>query len=294
MYGIIDIGSNTIRLSCYRVVEKQLIHIFHKKSMVGLAGYVNEKGCLSDQGIEKAAATLEDFKNIVMCVGLDRLYVIATASFRNVHNTKEIVESIEEKTGLQVDVLSGKQEAMYDFKGATYFTDSESGMVVDIGGGSTELVCYKGDKAETAISISIGSLNMFSKFVDGLFPTAEEEKKIREHVREALDPLGLKKQKLVLGVGGTNRACMKLYNEYYGLEADNTIMECDKITGMLAYMRAEEKVWMNRILKIIPDRIHTILPGMIVLDEIIRYYKCKKIQLSAWGVREGYMIEKVL
>lgn len=294
MYGIIDIGSNTIRLSCYRVVEKQLIHIFHKKNMVGLAGYVNEKNCLSEKGIQKAIATLEDFKNIVMCVGLDRLYIIATASFRNVHNTKEIVESIREKTGLEVDVLSGKQEAMYDFNGATYCTDSESGMVIDIGGGSTELVCYKDGKAEEALSIPIGSLNMFSKFVDGLFPTEEEEDNIRNHVRKELDLLGLKKQKFVLGVGGTNRACMKLYNDYYEYDTKNTVMECEKISHMLVQMRKEERAWRNRILKIVPDRIHTIIPGMIVLDEIDKYYKCKKIGLSAWGVREGYMIEKVL
>lgn len=294
MYGIIDIGSNTIRLSCYRVVEKQLIHVFHKKSMVGLAGYVNDKKCLSEKGIQKAIETLEDFQNIVMCVGLDKLYVIATASFRNVHNTTEIVNSIYKKTGIQVDVLSGKQEAMYDFNGATYCTDADDGMVVDIGGGSTELVCYKGRKAERAESISLGSLNMYSKFVDGLFPTEEEEMNIREYVKNELEQMDLKKQKLVLGVGGTNRACMKLYNDYYDFTAGNTFMECEKISQMLKQIRKEERVWMGRILKIIPDRIHTIIPGMIVLDEINNYYKCKEVQLSAWGVREGYMIEKVL
>lgn len=294
MYGIIDIGSNTIRLSCYRVVEKQLIHVFHKKSMVGLAGYVNDKKCLSEKGIQKAIDTLEDFKNIVMCVGLDKLYVIATASFRNVENTKEIVERIYNRTGIEVDVLSGKQEAMYDFKGATYGIDAEAGMVVDIGGGSTELVCYKDNKAEKAVSIAIGSLNMFSKFVEGLFPTDMEEERIRDYVKQELKELDFKKHKLVLGVGGTNRACAKLYNDYYSLAAGNTVMECEKIRHMLGQMRKEEGIWRNRILKIIPDRIHTIIPGMIVLDEINSCYKCKEVELSAWGVREGYMIEKVL
>lgn len=292
MYGIIDIGSNTMRLSCYRVVEKELIPTFHKKNMAGLAGYVDDDNCLSKKGIKRAIDTLEDFKKLIMCVGLDKLYVIATASIRNVDNTEKVVKEIFDKTGIEVEILSGKQEAMYDFQGATYCCDSESGLVVDIGGGSTELVCFDNHRVEDANSIPVGSLNCFSKFVDGLFPTEEEEEDIRAFVRKHLDKLKIGKQKIILGVGGTNRACMKLYNDYYDCESDNTIMESDKITELLQTIVGDEKTGMKRILKIVPDRIHTIIPGMIVIDEINQYCKCKKIQLSAGGVREGYMVEK--
>ncbi|MDD3362712.1 MAG: phosphatase [Hespellia sp.] len=292
MYGIIDIGSNTMRLSCYRVVEKELIPTFHKKNMAGLAGYVDDDNCLSKKGIKRAIDTLEDFKKLIMCVGLDKLYVIATASIRNVDNTEKVVKEIFDKTGIEVEILSGKQEAMYDFQGATYCCDSESGLVVDIGGGSTELVCFDDHRVEDANSIPVGSLNCFSKFVDGLFPTEEEEEDIRAFVRKHLDKLKIGKQKIILGVGGTNRACMKLYNDYYDCESDNTIMESDKITELLQTIVGDEKTGMKRILKIVPDRIHTIIPGMIVIDEINQYCKCKKIQLSAGGVREGYMVEK--
>lgn len=292
MYGIIDIGSNTMRLSCYRVVEKELIPTFHKKNMAGLAGYVDDDNCLSKKGIKRAIDTLEDFKKLIMCVGLDKLYVIATASIRNVDNTEKVVKEIFDKTGIEVEILSGKQEAMYDFQGATYCCDSESGLVVDIGGGSTELVCFDNHRVEDANSIPVGSLNCFSKFVDGLFPTEEEEEDIRAFVRKHLDKLKIAKQKIILGVGGTNRACMKLYNDYYDCESDNTIMESDKITELLQTIVGDEKTGMKRILKIVPDRIHTIIPGMIVIDEINQYCKCKKIQLSAGGVREGYMVEK--
>jgi exopolyphosphatase/guanosine-5'-triphosphate,3'-diphosphate pyrophosphatase len=294
MYGIIDIGSNTMRLSCYRVVEKQLIHVFHKKSMAGLAGYVDEKNNMTDAGVEKAIETLEDFKNIVMCIGLDKLYVIATASLRNVDNTDKILKKIADRTGIEIQILSGEQEAMYDYKGATYCTDTKNGMVVDIGGGSTELVCFKDDVAGTAVSLPIGSLNTFSKFVNGMFPTAKEEKNIREYVKAQLEKIDIKKQQKILGVGGTNRACMKLYNDYYNLSSTNSEMECDKIPELLEAISGGEKKDVNKILKIIPDRIHTIIPGMLILDEIQKYYKCKSIKLSTWGVREGYMIEKVL
>lgn len=294
MYGIIDIGSNTMRLSCYRVADRELLPAFHKKAMAGLAGYVDNEGCLSEKGIKKAIEILEDFKNIVMCVGLDAVYIIATASFRNVENTEKIVEEIFQATGLRVQVLSGKEEALYDFIGASYYMASDDGMVVDIGGGSTELVCFQRKEAGKAVSVPIGSLNMFSRVVHGLFPEKEEEMEIRRRMEKELSQLDIERQKLILGVGGTNRACLKLYNDYYDLSPENTQMECSQMKELLENIGEGKKIGMKRILKIVPDRIHTILPGMIILDEIMTCYKSKKVQISAWGVREGYMIERVL
>lgn len=294
MYGIIDIGSNTMRLSCYRVVDRSLVTIFHKKSTAGLAGYVDENKNLSKEGIDKAIKTLKDFQKIVMCVGLDNLYVIATASFRNVENTEEIITQIFQETGLNVRVLSGEEEAICDFNGARYNDRLEEGMVVDIGGGSTELVPFSGDNVKRAVSIPLGSLNLFSKCVEDLFPDKSEEMAIRARVRRELDKLDIEAKREILGVGGSNRSCLKLYNDYYKLEDSNREMDCEKIHEMLQDFCNNHKKVMKRILKLVPDRIHTVIPGMLVLDEIISYYKCRKVKVSNWGVREGYMIGKVL
>lgn len=294
MYGIIDIGSNTMRLSCYRVVDRSLISVFHKKAMAGLAGYVDERKNLSQEGIQKAISTLNDFQKIIMCVGLDNLYVIATASFRNVENTEEIVDQILAATGMNVQVLSGEQEAIYDFNGARYKDHMEDGLVVDIGGGSTELVPFSGDHVSHAASIPLGSLNLFSKCVEGLFPTKEEEQMIRNRIQKELDKLDLEPKKEILGVGGSNRSCLKLYNDYYNLDAENREMECAKIRVMLHVFCTNQKLFMKRILKIVPDRIHTIIPGMIALDEISSRYHCENVKVSDWGVREGFLIERIL
>lgn len=294
MYGIIDIGSNTMRLSCYRVVDRSLVTIFHKKATAGLAGYVDENKNLSKEGIDKAIKTLKDFQKIVMCVGLDNLYVIATASFRNVENTEEIITQIFQETGLNVRVLSGEEEAICDFNGARYNDRLEEGMVVDIGGGSTELVPFSGDNVKRAVSIPLGSLNLFSKCVEDLFPNKSEEMAIRARVRRELDKLDIEAKREILGVGGSNRSCLKLYNDYYKLEDSNREMDCEKIHEMLQDFCINHKKVMKRILKLVPDRIHTVIPGMLVLDEIISYYKCRKVKVSNWGVREGYMIGKVL
>lgn len=294
MYGIIDIGSNTMRLSCYRVVDKTLVSVFHKKAMAGLAGYVDERKRLSQEGIDKAIKTLKDFQKIVMCVGLDNLYVIATASFRNVENTEDIVRQIAQETGMQVRVLSGEEEAVCDFNGARYKDNMESGLVVDIGGGSTELVPFSGDHIHDAVSIPLGSLNLFSKCVEALFPTKEEEEQIRIRVRKELELRNIACKREILGVGGSNRSCLKLYNNYYKLDDDNREMDCAKIHVMLHVFCTNQKLGMKRILKLVPDRIHTVIPGMIVLDEISSHYECETVKVSDWGLREGFLLEQIL
>lgn len=294
MYGVIDIGSNTVRLSCYKVVKKELIYVFHKKNMAGLASYVDKSGKLSDKGIKASIDILNDFKKIVTCVGLDQLFVIATASFRNVSNTKEIVDQIYKNTGLMVDVLTGEEEAVCDFIGATYQTSYNDGMIVDIGGGSTELVCFEKGQAGKAVSVPVGSLNFFYRYVEKMFPNEKEEKEIRKAVREELEKLGIKKQSLIVGVGGTQRACLKLYDDFYEMELGNRSMDSDRISYMLEQLLNGKKTRKNRILRIVPDRIHTILPGIILMDEINKMYRTKKVEVSSWGVREGYLIQELL
>lgn len=294
MYGIIDIGSNTVRLSCYRVVDRTLISVFHKKSMVGLAGYVDGVGNLSEAGIRKLIYTLDSFKKIVMCVGLDSLYVIATASLRNVENADYVVSRVRDEVGYTIEVLGGEEEATYDFLGATYFDKMESGMVVDIGGGSAELVPFVGNEMKNAVSIPIGSLSLYTKYVTDIFPSDSEERAIRDRISKELGKIDIESEKKVLGVGGSNRACVKLYNNYYNLGEDNNIMSYNKIHEMLVGFLSDKRDMLRRVLKIVPYRVNTILPGIIILDEICSKYKCKTVRISYGGLREGYVIKKVL
>lgn len=295
MYCIIDIGSNTMRLSCYRVIDQQLTYVFHKKRMAGLASYVEENGNLTKKGLEKAIEILSDFKKIIQSVGIDTVFIIATASFRNVKNTQEILTQIRDTTGFDVEVLSGEEEAIYDFIGASHLSSPRDGMVVDIGGGSTELVFYSGVNIKKALSLPFGSLNLYSKKVEKLFPKKDEVHEIRKLIKDSLDKLGITiNNQTILGVGGTNRAVCKLYNEFFSLPSDNKVMKCNKITKMLHKIREDKQIALSYILQIVPDRIHTIIPGMIIMDEINKYYQCNDVEVSSWGVREGYLIQKLL
>ena len=108
--GIVDVGSNTMRLSIYHWEGRRFKLLMNKKEMAGLAGYIKE-GVLSDSGILVACRVLSGFKALLNNFDIGELHVFGTASLRNIANTEEALDTIRAVTGLQVDVLTGAEEA---------------------------------------------------------------------------------------------------------------------------------------------------------------------------------------
>ena len=184
-YGVIDVGSNTIRLVIYEVKENRIESLFSNKNTAGLIGYVND-GELSRKGIRKACDVLNSLQKVAAHAQVEKLYVFATASLRNIANTKEAVEEIEKETGLDIDVISGHDEAVLDFEGAAHAQKLKDGVMVDIGGGSTEVVAFADGKITDAVSLEFGSLSMYKTYVSRLFPKNSEERAIRKKVENEI------------------------------------------------------------------------------------------------------------
>lgn len=295
MYAVIDIGSNTVRLSVFSIQEQEIKPMFSRKNMASLISYVDENGSLTDRGIKKAISVLSGFKKIIENTKIENVFVIATASFRNICNSKQVVDAIKENTGFEVVIISGEEEGTCGFIGAAYNVNVDSGLLVDIGGGSTEFVFYKDKKIYNAYSIPMGSLSLYSNHVAELIPTKEEYKRIKRYVREQLgtiDP-GEAPTAILCGVGGTTRAACKLVNDYFDLPLTNRSLDQNQLKKLLKSFY-HDKDGVERILRVVPDRIHTIIPGMIILRTIAKYYDCKEIVISEYGVREGYLIKTVI
>ena len=139
-FAIVDLGSNTIRLSVYNTLpEGGFDLLFSEKEMAGLVSYVHG-GVLSPEGIQRACGAIRDFQALLRQFDLDAPHVFATASLRNIRNTEEAVEQIRAATGVGVDVISGELEARLGYYGARTATDLQDGAMFDIGGGSAEVL----------------------------------------------------------------------------------------------------------------------------------------------------------
>lgn len=161
--AVIDIGSNSMRLTVYDAQKDSFKILFKEKIMTALAGYV-EKGKLTQEGIDSACSALMEFRHRLDVLEIRDVYVFATASLRNISNTKEAVEKIRKAAGFPIEVVSGEEEAMYGFIGAATDVPLKEGVFVDIGGASTgNFRVLRGKNAE-GIQLS----HRFAEIVPGM------------------------------------------------------------------------------------------------------------------------------
>lgn len=295
IYGIADVGSNTVRLSIYKCEGGEIRLLMNRKVMAGLAGYVRH-GALTPEGIQVACQTLQGYRSLMDNLELPDLRVFATASLRNISNTEEAVGAVMAATGLKVDVLSGREEAELSFRGAIQNAGLYTGLLVDLGGGSTELVSYRERAIQTACSLSVGSLSLFSQYVSKLHPTKEERRAIRRAVEKQLDRYVAHRipARHICGVGGTVRAACKVANVMFDRPGDDRSLDREELSEMLHRLKKPGREELRLLLKAVPERIHTLIPGLLALDTIAKVYGVQTLTASACGVREGYLLDRVL
>lgn len=282
-----------MRLSVYACRGEHVTVLFTKKETAGLAGYVAD-GVLTEEGVEQCVTVLKAFQESLLGIRIDGFSVFATASLRNVHNTDDILRTIARRTGIAVEILSGQDEAILDFIGATHSVGLESGLLIDIGGGSAEFTAFSNRVISCAESIPLGSLSLYTNYVEELLPTPSEQKAIRRAVLKKLEtvkPLVGARFTDICGVGGTIRAVQKMNRRAGGSPEGFSVKE---LRALLSKMQKPDKDTLRMILKAVPDRIHTLIPGMLILDTAADYYKSERIHVSTFGVREGYLYARVL
>ncbi|MBO6303798.1 MAG: phosphatase [Selenomonadaceae bacterium] len=301
MYAIIDVGSNTVRLNIYKLEHGRLNFVVSRKETVGLASYV-KNGAMMPAGIHRVAAVLTEFRELLEDLNVESIHVFATAALRNATNSKDAVAEVEDRSKLKIQVISGQEEARLDFIGASTAVNVTDGLLVDIGGGSTELVPYKDGQMLHAVSIPLGSLNTYNNFVKNILPTKAERKIIKQAVLDEIKKYpeldgGI--YPIICGVGGTARAANKLNIDLFQLEMGNSKIKAPNLKKMIKLLENDDSATvpvetLDIILRVVPDRVRTLLPGMIVLHTIAKYFKSDVIEVTNAGVRDGYLREHVL
>ncbi|MCD8036554.1 MAG: phosphatase [Clostridiales bacterium] len=293
--ALIDLGSNTIRLSVYHADEdRHFSLLFSQKEFAGLATYITDRR-MSRDGFDKACSTIVKFKGILSNFGISEMDIFATASLRNIKNTDEAVKYIFDVTGENVTVLSGEEEAELGYRGALLNTDISSGVIFDIGGGSTEIVKFRDRTIVSAESCEIGSLNQFNTYVSEIWPNKAEIKNIKLNVKAIISSYENDSTfDTICGIGGTNRALISLANAYFKKPLDNDEITSEEFKALQKIILKRDDTAKKLILKNCPNRIHTIIPGMLITDEIMKNFDYKRLLISRNGVREGYLCQRML
>lgn len=291
--AIVDIGSNTVQLTVYQYDTSSFRPLLNRWETVGLAGYI-EKGLLSDGGVEAVCQVLKSFQTLLRDLEISSLHVFGTAALRNISNAPQVLAAILARTGIAAEILSGQEEAECSFRGARLGYPSSTGLMADVGGGSTELVAYEEDAIVSEVSLPLGAVALFSRFVEGVLPTPAEQKKINVYLAPVLDSTPLLPRRSLLAVGGSARAVVRLCNILSGAEAENHTVTAAQVEELFTLLSKGDKDALRLLLRVVPDRVHTVLPGLMILRSILTRCGAVELTMSATGVREGYLISRVM
>ena len=291
--AIIDIGSNSIRLTLYETEGQSFKILFREKIMAGLAGYV-EDGKLTAEGIECACAGLLTFRSILQTLEIEHISIFATASLRNISNTEQALSVIRAATGYSVEVISGEEEALLGYAGAMQELHLSSGAFLDIGGASTEIVTFDCGKPVDYASFPIGSLNLYRRCVKKILPGEGSLRRLRQEITRAIDAGedALPACPLLVGVGGTARAVFKLARHYCGIADECHSITVEQLNDLCAFLCSEKKDASDLILRLEAERIHTLIPGLLILQHAVHLFRAQQLVVSKYGVREGYLCQK--
>jgi len=298
LHAIIDIGSNTIRMAVYRIEGRSFELLLKRKHTVGLAGYLDH-GRLVREGIEKTVKILRGFMEFIDTFRIAHVHAFATAALRSATNSRAAVEEVTRRSGVHIRIISGEEEAAYDFVGATQNIAHADGIMVDIGGGSTEIIHYAAHEMQGRWSLPLGSLALSKAYVAGLLPTSAECAAIRTAVEEILmgvpDVCALRAAHMV-GMGGVLSSASRMHGLLYPEETPR-LLRVAHLPAMIERFgggrnRSEHDTAV--LLRSAPDRLHTIVPGMIAAHTLADTFAAEDILYSDSGVREGYIWKEII
>jgi exopolyphosphatase/guanosine-5'-triphosphate,3'-diphosphate pyrophosphatase len=294
-FAVVDLGSNTIRMSVYDENHDTFRQILSEKEIIGFLGYT-EKGLLMEDGILRIVEAVKSFSETAAAISTDHLGCFATAGLRSIKNSDEVIARVLKETGVKISKISGEEEARLDFIGAWRPEGLDDGIVVDMGGGSTEIVRFIGGVIENSISLPFGSLFLYRRFVEGIVPTEKELGHIKKFVSKQLSCVDWLPGSAghICMIGGTVRAIARLHRELYGRENDDLQgynFKAREMADLFKRINSMGNDGLKFLIRVSPERIHTIMPGLVTFSQMIKIIGCKTVSISRSGVREGYLKE---
>ena len=290
--AVIDIGSNSIRLVIYEGAERAPLPVFNEKVLCGLGRDLERTGKLSDEGVSMALQALPRFIHLAESMGASRIDMLATAAVREAKNGDEFVENVKEVCGHDITILSGVEEARLSAMGLISGTPGADGIMGDLGGGSVELVSLNKGEIGDLSTLPLGPLRFGNKFISN-------PNKAKRGIDEAVDAigwLGAGEDKTFYAIGGAWRSLARLHMihtdyplhimHHYRLPYDKA-MDFTQLVSKLSSDTLFKIHGLNR------RRVETLPYAAILLNRLLLKIQPSDVVLSAYGLREGSLFDKL-
>jgi len=295
--GIIDIGSNSIRLILIELCGNHFRIIDEEKETIRLGMDMTADGRLHPIRMEKALNTLANFKSLCEGLGDCNIFPVATEAVRRASNQKEFLQLVKSSLNMEIRVLTGAEEAYYDYFGVINSMAFSNGLIMDIGGSSTELIWVENKTIKNAISLPFGAINIADQFNIREKMNGNIEKELHTYLISQFGKvawLGGVMNLPLIGVGGTVRNIARISRKNVNYPIDrshNYQMESSEVLNIYDYVKYNNSEQRKKIKGLSKDRSDIFVGAFSVAAALIEFCDSPQLIISGSGIREGLLHE---
>jgi exopolyphosphatase/guanosine-5'-triphosphate,3'-diphosphate pyrophosphatase len=295
--GVLDVGSNTVHLQVVDTSPGARPNpTFNYKEELRLTQYINEDNLVSDEGIEKLRSAIKRAIEQSASVQTQELLPFATSALREASNGEKIISSINKDFHIDLQVLTGEEEAKLTFLAARRWFGWSSGrlLVIDIGGGSLEMAAGVDESPEIATSLPLGAGRLTKEFLKGDPYTDKSLRALRDHIENKLEqilPSLVKHQESdrAIATSKTLRTLARLSGDWFdGTGKNITVEAIRKISAKLSEMDENTRAKLPGVSE---NRASQIVAGSLVAESVMRNLDIKELEICPWALREGVVLK---
>lgn len=294
----IDIGSNSIKLVVVQAETSASFDVLaQEREVVRLGQETLINGHINSAATLRATTCLKRFRSVAEANGAERIAAIATASVREANNSAEFIRTVEEQTGLHVEVLSGLEEARLIGLAASQGCTAKgvTGLNIDIGGGSTEISIFRDGEPLKLISMKLGAVGLTDRFIRSDPPAPDELDALRSEISLSLerDASEIREQQWqqTTATSGTALAIgAALNNTAPGVASTVTLANLKALNAKISALTLAER---RTVPGLTAQRADIIVAGGLVLEEVMHALGIESLRICDWSLREGVIIDRL-
>lgn len=300
--GVLDIGSNTIHLLVVDAYSgAPPVPMKSLKTTLKLATLINNAGSIPKSAVNRLSSLIEEYTQAAKKLGCDELMTFATSAIREAHNGDEVLENIKKKTGVDIRILSGVDEAKVTYLAVRRWFGWAAGRILalDIGGGSVEISVGANETPEYAVSLPIGTGRVLKKFDLSTDPKPEIIPEIQNWLSSKLQKTvdAIKELEPVDIVVGTSKTFRLLTQIAESTPLDSSFAKIPTVTSnsiiKIGYFLSRMKVSdIAQIDGVRAERAELVIPGAQIATALLHEFEVPRIMVCPWALREGLILRK--
>ena len=290
--GIVDIGSNTVRLVVFDAPARLPVPIFNERVTCRLGRGIGHTGKLNPEGVELAFKALARFTGIAREIPVERFKMVATAAVRDAADGAAFTNEVEARFNYPVDVLSGAEEARLSAAGILGGNPDADGVLGDLGGGSLDLVDMQSGQFGESATLPIGHLRLSEDSEKNI----KSAKKLADELLRSVSWLRARRGRNLHAAGGALRAVARIYIEQvdYPLHVlDNLTIAAGDARELCQILAGLSPASLEKMAGVARRRADTLPFAALALDRLLKEAKPESLIISGYGLREGLFFESL-